>query len=215
MSSPRPVIVLGAGGHALVCIEVLRSCGVDVIGSLSKDGQSTTELGVPMLGTTDDLERILAEHGAGVFVGVGNNRTRQELTHLVDSAGGSLVDAVSPHAIVSPTATVERGALIMPGAVVNARANIGVAAIVNTRAAVDHECSIGAWAHIGPGVAMAGNVEIGDGALVGVGACVTPGRTIGAWSIVGAGSAVVRDVPSGATVAGVPAKTTYGSALYR
>ncbi len=80
---------------------------------------------------------------------------------------------------------------------------------------VDHEVSIGAFAHIAPGASLAGYVTVGDGALVGVGASVTPGRTIGAWSTVGAGSAVVRDVPPGATVAGVPAKTTYGSAGMR
>ena len=45
------------------------------------------------------------------------------------------------------------------------------------------------------------------GALVGIGAVVLPGKTIGAWATVGAGAVVIDDVPAGATVVGVPARS--------
>jgi UDP-2-acetamido-3-amino-2,3-dideoxy-glucuronate N-acetyltransferase len=47
-----------------------------------------------------------------------------------------------------------------------------------------------------------------DGASLGSGAVVLGGVRIGAAALVGAGAVVTRDVPAGATVAGVPARAT-------
>jgi sugar O-acyltransferase (sialic acid O-acetyltransferase NeuD family) len=193
------VLVVGSGGFAMACVDVLESSGLEVSGPVEPDGE---------------LDRSAID-GADVFVAVMDNRARQMLSHEVTALGGRLVAALSQRAVVSPSAQIGAGAVLMPGAVVNAGASIGEGAIVNINAAVDSEVSVGAFAHVAVGASLAGSVTVGDGALIGVGASVTPGRTIGTWSTVGAGSAVVRDVAAGATVAGVPAKTTYGSALLR
>ena len=49
-----------------------------------------------------------------------------------------------------------------------------------------------------------------DGASIGSGAVIMCGVTIGARAMIGAGAVVTRDVPDGATVAGVPARLVRG-----
>jgi UDP-2-acetamido-3-amino-2,3-dideoxy-glucuronate N-acetyltransferase len=49
-------------------------------------------------------------------------------------------------------------------------------------------------------------VEVGDDVSIGSGAVIMGGVTIGAHAAIGAGAVVTRDVPEGATVAGVPAR---------
>ena len=55
-----------------------------------------------------------------------------------------------------------------------------------------------------------GEVVIGDRAMIGAKAVVLPGVQIGADAQVAANSLVTRDVPAGATVAGVPARQMGG-----
>jgi UDP-perosamine 4-acetyltransferase len=202
------VVIVGAGGHALVAIDVLQAGGRAVAGCVSTDGRANADigrLGVSMLGTEAALDDRLGAGPVDVFVAIGDNRARHDVARRLAEAGARLVRAVSPAAIVSPHAALADGVLVMPGAVVNALARIETGAIVNTGASVDHECLVGPFAHLAPRVALAGNVTIGCGALVGIGAAVAPGRTVGAWSTVGAGSTVVRDVPPGVVVMGSPA----------
>jgi UDP-perosamine 4-acetyltransferase len=212
-----PVLVVGAGGHALVGIEVLREAGYAVRGCVASHvgaGHGLERLGVPVLGSDDDLAALLADSSA-VFVAVGANEARGRLIEAATSAGGTVVTAVSPAAVVSPSASIGSGTLVMPGAVVNAVATVGQGVIVNTAAVVEHECVVGDLAHIAPGAVLAGTAQIGEGALVGVGARVLPGRRVGAWATVGAGAVVVDDVPDGATVVGVPARVVSPSAPVR
>jgi sugar O-acyltransferase (sialic acid O-acetyltransferase NeuD family) len=201
--------VVGAGGHALVAIEVLASGHVGAAGCLSEDGTpsaDTTAVGAPMLGRVDELPALVAAGHTQVFVAVGSNQARHTLIAAATGAGAQLVTAVSDAAHVSPTAAIRPGTLVMPAAVVNALARIGTGVIINSGAIVEHECVIGDFAHIAPGAVLAGNVHVGEGTLVGVGARVIPGIRIGAWATVGAGAVVIEDVPDGATVVGVPAR---------
>jgi UDP-perosamine 4-acetyltransferase len=203
------VVVLGAGGHAAVVLEILLAGRVDVVGltDASYDPERPRELfGVPVIGTDDVLPELRRKGVDGAIVAIGDNAMRRRLGGMALSAGFRLVNAVHPHASVSPSVELASGVAVMAMAAVNARAKIGEGVIVNTGASVDHDCEIGPYSHLAPGSRLGGTVRCGHEVLVGIGASVIPGMTIGDRATIGAGAAVIDDVPAGATVVGVPAR---------
>lgn len=204
---PQPLVLVGAGGHAKVVIEVARAQGrFEIVGVVDPRPPGPRVLGVPVLGGDEALPRLRAGGVAWAFVALGGNALRERIGGELRAAGFRLATLVHPSAEVMPSASVGEGAVVMARVAVSAEARVDDLAILNTGAVVEHDNLIGAAAHVAPLAALAGNVRVGARALIGVGSAVRPGVSVGADAVVGAGAAVVADVPAGATVGGVPAR---------
>jgi sugar O-acyltransferase (sialic acid O-acetyltransferase NeuD family) len=209
------VLLLGAGGHAQVVADIVRAqenAGERrrFIGYLDdRAADLRLSLGPDVLGTIADCSTI--EHDA-LIVAVGDNSVRRRLFNQAAGRGAHFAFVKHPTSTIAPDVDLGPGTIVCAGVVINTRAIVGVNAIINTSASVDHHCRIGDHVHIAPGVHLGGDVKIGEGALVGIGAVVLPGKSIGAWATVGAGAVVIDDVPPGATVVGVPARSVGVSA---
>lgn len=201
------LIIIGAGGHAKVIIDIIRQTNeyeiAGLIGTTNEVGQSV--LGVPVIGTNQSLPILYNQGITNAIIAIGNNRKRMTLASDLHSCGFRLVNVISPHAFVSPFAHLTDGIVILPRAVVNADARIMENVIINTNSSVDHDCLISAYSHICPGCSLAGGVKVGEGTLIGTGTSVIPGISIGVWSIIGAGSVVIRNLPDHIIAHGVPA----------
>lgn len=210
----EPVVIIGSGGHAKVVIELIRAEGkYQIAGCTGLAGSGFVLDDVPILGTDSVLRAVLARGIKKAFVALGDNHLRAELLVHATEIGFELINAVSPNAVISPSATLGKGIAIMAGVVINASAHICDGVIINTNATVDHDCFVGNGTHICPGSALAGNVKIGNESFLGTGACVIPGVRIGNRSIIGAGSVVIRDIPDGVTAMGTPARILNGLPL--
>lgn len=205
----KPVILLGAGGHAKVLLDILLEQNVEIIGIAEKDGTDTPAglYGVPVVGSDSDVERYSPDtielvNGIG---SIGSTVLRHRIYEKFKQQGYCFRQVVHSMAIVSRRAELGEGVQVMAGAVINIGTRVGENSIINTRASVDHDCVIGAHVHIAPGVALSGGVSVGDGSHIGTGAAVVQGVEIGANAIVGAGAAVLNKVYDGRMVCGVPA----------
>ncbi len=202
----KKLAILGASGHGRISAEIATGMGWQEIVFFDKDWpKKSRNLVWEVVGNIDMLINSLSEE-THVFVGIGNNHIRRELSELLISYGAKLATLIHPTAYVSDGATIEQGSIVMPKAVVNIGSVIGRGAIINTGATVDHDCTLGEYVHISPGANLAGEVFVGEWTWVGIGACVRQGITIGKDSIVGAGSVVVQDISDNVTVVGNPAK---------
>jgi UDP-perosamine 4-acetyltransferase len=208
------VVLIGAGGHGRVVLDILRAQGVHrVVGFLDADPQLTGESvgGVPVLGQINLLPKLKAQKVKGVIVSIGDNRPRLSYAEKAREKGFELINAIHPSSSVSKTAKLGQNITVCAGAVISTDAQVADGVIVNTCAVVDHECEIGRAAHICPTAALAGRVRVGDEAFLGIGCKIIQCLRIGNRSIIGAGAVVIADVPDEVTVVGVPARVIKGS----
>jgi sugar O-acyltransferase (sialic acid O-acetyltransferase NeuD family) len=208
--SSRRVLILGAGGHGRVVLDILLQQGRHrVVGFLDNNADIHNRRidGIPVLGAVDDLLAIATQQNAdSVLVAIGDNGVRRGLARQVDAVGLELISAIHPSAALAHNATLGRNVVIAAGVVVCAHCQIGDSVILNTGCIVDYQTMIGEGTHICPGVRIAGRVKVESGVFVGIGATVIPKVTLGCEAIIGAGAVVIEDVPALATVVGVPAR---------
>ena len=195
------ILLLGAGGHARACIDVLELEGRFRIGGLvglaPEVGSSV--LGYPVLGTDADLARLLEEHHHALIT-VGQIKTpepRIRLFELARTHGCALPVVVSPRAHVSRHASVAPGTIVMHGAVVNAGAVVGRNCILNSECLIEHDAVIADHCHVATAAAINSSVHVGRGSFIGSNSCVRQGLHIGEGCVIGMGQRVLRDCAAG------------------
>jgi sugar O-acyltransferase (sialic acid O-acetyltransferase NeuD family) len=204
--SRADLLLIGAGGHALSCIDVLlledRHRIVGLVGRPDEVGRLVG--GIPVIGDDDALPGLLRKIGrALVTVGqIESPAARRRLFRVLEESGALAPVVVSPRAHVSPLAGVGAGTIVMHDAVVNAGAQIGRNCIVNTRALVEHGTVVGDHCHIATGAILNGDARLGEGSFVGSGAVVRNGVELGPGSFVRMGERVTRAAPAGHGVKG-------------
>jgi sugar O-acyltransferase (sialic acid O-acetyltransferase NeuD family) len=219
MSSARPsmgdqnrFVIWGSAGHAKVIAESIRALGGSIEALFDNATDRSALHGVPAYQGLAGFRRWLTEQSdihafyGLVAIGGGRGRDRIEIQKLFLGHGLNVGTVVDPRACVSPSAQLGVGTQVLANAIVAADARVGAACIVNHGASVDHECTVGSGTHLAPRATVCGCVTIGENVFVGAGAIVLPRVRLGDDCVVGAGAVVTRDVPSGTTVVGMPAR---------
>lgn len=204
------VAILGGGGHAKMCIDLIRAVGewhiVGILDSIHPIGSEV--MGVPVIGrdTKSDLQWLRAEGVQEMVNGIGlveNHRQRAAIHARLRDAGFRLPNIIHPRAIVEPSSSMGAGNQIMAGAMVGSEVRIGDGCIINCGSIVSHDCRIGNDVHLAPGSILAGSVVVGDRSLVGMGSTVYLRVRIGQDAVVPNGTAVMRDVSDREVMRGV------------
>ena len=210
----RPVIIIGAGGHARVLLDTLLSASYSVIGLTDIHPNKLLNphlfFNIPLLGPDETIfhyppDTIYLINGLGMIPGP-NFHHRRQIYQQFKACGYTFPAVVHPSAVLAANVDINDGVQIMAGSVIQTGAVIGENTIVNTRVTIDHDAVIGSHVHLAPGTTISGGVIIGCDTFVGAGSTIIQGINIAEHCIVGAGSVVNRNVPEGARVMGVPAR---------
>lgn len=182
------MLLIGAGGHARVLVEVLAGQGTPV--TAYSDTRTASWLSCPhFVSDADALYEVAGQAVLGMG-GVDPDSLLKRLGVLAtfEKAGWNFKPVCHPSAICSPSSTIEQGAHVLAGSIVQPGASIGRGAIINTGAIIEHESSIGAGAHVAPGAIVLGAATVGECAMIGAGAVVLPGSVVENGLLVPAGA---------------------------
>lgn len=206
----KPLVIIGAGGHAAVLAEILMTRGRKIVAVVSPNviTDNSPLAGINRIKTDEALlsaylpEQVELVNGMGATPG---NDLHFQLFNYFSEHGYYFESVISPDAIVSKYARLADGVQIMSGAIVQTNASISMNCIINSGAIIEHDCYIGAHNHIAPNATLSGGVITESQVHVGTGANVIQSIKIGEQAVIGAGCTVVRDVPAKQVI--VPARS--------
>lgn len=204
--SGAALLIVGAGGHAQACIDVVERSGaygdIGLIGMPGDVGHAV--LGHRVVGCDDDLGALRGRF-SDALVGVGQIRSpaaRIRLYSLLEDLGYRLPAIVSPAAVISRHAVIGPGSIVMHGAIIGPGATIGRNCIVNSGALIEHGAVVDDHCHIATRAVLNGDVRIGRGSFVGSSSVVREGIVIGRDCLVGMGSSVRKNLEDGSQFVG-------------
>jgi sugar O-acyltransferase (sialic acid O-acetyltransferase NeuD family) len=199
--NPEPILLVGAGGHARACIDVIEQEGKFVVKGLV--GLScevgSRILGYPVLGVDEDLPMLLGDC-ANALIAVGQIKTPDQRMRIFDQllqSGCVLPVIVSPEAYVSPHAKLDAGTIVMHGSIVNAGVVVGKNCIINSQSLVEHDVVIADHCHVATAATINSGVCVGVGTFIGSNSSVRQCVNIGERCVIGMGQQVLSDCEAG------------------
>jgi sugar O-acyltransferase (sialic acid O-acetyltransferase NeuD family) len=205
------VVVIGAGAHAAIVIDILELMGkYEIIGVTSDiPERDNKKIQYPFLGTNDILKDLKTQGIYHAAIGIGGyqeNNSRKRIFLQLKEMGFKCTSNIHPSAIISRYSTIGEGCTIFPGVIINTGVTIGDDVVIATGTSIDHDTVIHDHALLSAGVNIGGNDIVGEGTLVAIGATVISGITIGSDCLVAAGSTVINNIPNNSIVFGTPAR---------
>lgn len=204
----RPIILLGAGGHALVLLDILQRLNlvVKAVVAPKQVDEATVFSKYNRLEQDEEVFQfdprdVILVNGIGSLPG---GTVRENVYEVFKKNSYQFMTVIAPSADVSPMAKLSEGVQVMAGAVIQAGSHVAENTIINTGATVDHDCLIQAHCHIAPGATLSGGVGLGCGSHVGTGAQVIQNVEVAENCVIGAGACLTQGLNANSVV--YPAK---------
>ena len=192
------IILVGAGGHAQSCIDVIELSGkFKIAGLVVRDNKEIkNDLNYPIIGTDDDLEQLRKTFNYAIIT-VGQIKsidTRILLYEKLINLDYVLPVIYSPRSHLSKSCKIYQGTIIMHDVIVNANATIGNNCIINNKALIEHEAEVGDHTHISTGAIINGGVKVENQCFIGSGVITKQSISIGNNCIIGAGEVLKKNI---------------------
>lgn len=163
------------------------------------------DIGVPIVG--DPLTYQVEPNDLYVCA-VGSPESRKHYIQPLRTQEAKFI-TLRHHAFLSPRNRIDQGSIICHRVQISPDVQIGKFVSIQSNSIISHDVKIGHFSHIGAMVFIGGNAKIGSLVTIHPQSTILPNIKIGDGATVGAGSVVIKDIPSGTTVFGNPARAIF------
>ena len=196
----KKIILIGMGGHASACIDVLENNNYELFGFIDNKIKKDDFHNLKYLGKDKDLENIIKLNpNLFCIISFGNHKLIKKRTQIfkkIREYGYSFEAVISKASYIAKKSFINDGTIIMNHVVINIGVSIGKNCIINTGSIVDHNSTIDDNCIISTNVTINGDVHIGEGTFIGSGAIISNDITIGSGSVIGAGVVIKKSLPN-------------------
>lgn len=188
-SFKTPVIIIGAGGGAKMCIDALReSKDFKVVGLLDDNVDLGVKvLEVPVVGNLKSIDSLLEMTINNFIIAFGvleKRKKRYELFLELKEKGCIFPNIVHPHAIVEKSVLMGCGNVILAGANVGSSVVLGNLNYINNNSLISHDCHLMDNIHVAPSAVLASSIKIKSHVLIGMNSTLYYGIEIGESSTI-------------------------------
>ena len=193
----KKIIIIGAGGHAKSCIDIIESSSKykisHILGSKNEFNKKILNYKINLV--DKDLNRIKKNQLGIIGIGqIKNSKKRKYYYDLLKSIGIKFPVIKSRKSYVSKHAYLGDGTVVFHGAIINAGVKVGQNCIINSQALIEHDVLVDNHVHISTGAKINGGCKIGSGTFVGSGAVIKQNIKIGKNCIIGAGVVLKKNL---------------------
>ncbi len=172
----KKIILIGAGGHAVSCIDVIKQEKKFKIIGLVDNNKNTGDnfLDFKIIGKDNDLQKLrkITKY-AFVTVGqIGLSEIRKKIFSKLIKLNFVIPNIISPISYVSKYATFKQGSIVHHGAIVNSLAEVGNNCIINSKSLIEHGVKLGSHTHVSTSAVINGDTQIGEECFIGSNAVI-------------------------------------------
>ncbi|WP_299767303.1 NeuD/PglB/VioB family sugar acetyltransferase [uncultured Dokdonia sp.] len=193
------VLIFGGGGHAKVCIEIIKQTKTHTMIGVVDDNipLNTPVLDIPVIGNLLTVDQLAQKGLQNIILGIGGvlrKGMRKKIFLSLKEKGLYVPNIIHPSASVEPSVQLGEGNQIMQGAIIGSNVTVGNNCIINSGSIISHDTVIGDNVHIAPGAIIAGGVTIKEDSIIGMGATIFLGLTIGKNVVIQNGTHIFTDI---------------------
>jgi UDP-perosamine 4-acetyltransferase len=167
--------IIGISTLSEIILDISHSLGIAIHGCFDDFSDEKSFYGIPILGkVTCIFEDIKRYQDAEVFVAIGDNYSRKNLSILLEHAGIKLPSIIHPQAYIEHSARIGFGNLLLGGVYVGSKTIIGNGNLIFPGVCFSHHNHVGNYNFFSPNVSVGGYTHIQSTCKIGMNSVVKP-----------------------------------------
>ena len=207
---PKNIAIIGGGGLAKEVIEVAEMLGHNIAGIFAKEMhiKNYKHLGYlqELIQLKSKIDGVIIALGAVNQIGIKN---REKIIDNLKKEDIKLISIISPHAVISPSATIGKGVYIAHQTMLSSNVQIGDNVCINHQVAIGHDTKIGANVSISPQAFIGGEVVVENHVMIGATAALKQGISVGEYATIGMKALLLKSLKAHGFVFAMPSRTLY------